>query len=83
MVARVLSPACRFYVAQDMVARTWRRGYLLCTRCLYLPMCTCMLQGGSFTVAPIDGETLERRGKEEVRVLGRGAITKAFKVGPV
>eukprot|EP00198_Chlamydomonas_reinhardtii_P003460 XP_001692796.1 predicted protein [Chlamydomonas reinhardtii] len=36
-------------------------------------------EGGSFTVAPIDGETLERRGKEEVRVLGRGAITKAFK----
>ncbi|KAG2423953.1 hypothetical protein HXX76_014894 [Chlamydomonas incerta] len=36
-------------------------------------------QGGSFTVAPIDGKTLERQGNEEVLVLGRCTRTEAFK----
>ncbi|KAG2424297.1 hypothetical protein HXX76_014675 [Chlamydomonas incerta] len=36
-------------------------------------------KGGSFTVAPIDGETWERQGMEEVLVLGRCTRTEAFK----
>jgi hypothetical protein len=64
--------------------------YLLCTYCtllylLYLlyPTNAHLPQGGSFTVAPIKRETLERQGNEEVVVLGRCTKTEFFTVGPV